>query len=266
MPSRGSGGPAGIAPGVRSRQAGLLLPLRLQKIHPTPPIYYSLITYNPTRASRPGRSPRFPGVPGWGSPGPLPLLGQGQPLIPQRVPGRFPARRAIPRDPGPEAAPGSLAHPGHSLQPPAQIRTNCCTACLYFFSESSPRIGLLPVPSRPPQRRATQDGGTLHGTCIAGDHSATTPEAQPQLLPGQTGCAWRGARLGEPTSSPAHDARAGPAPAEQPGAQCHGPEPRPWPLRGTQPRTRRWGHLRTWVCTCSRFSSKVLGSPSLNAV
>ncbi|XP_074462031.1 uncharacterized protein LOC141750576 [Larus michahellis] len=51
---------------------------------------------------------------------------------------------------------------------------------------------------------ARQDGGTLHGTRVAGDHSATSPRAQPQLLPGQTSCARRGAGAQEPPSPPAH--------------------------------------------------------------
>ncbi|KFO59495.1 hypothetical protein N302_01416, partial [Corvus brachyrhynchos] len=37
--------------------------------------------------------------------------------------------------------------------------------------------------------------GTLHSTPVAGDHSATTPGAQPQLLPGQTDRVQRGAGL-----------------------------------------------------------------------
>ncbi|KAL2298436.1 hypothetical protein Nmel_015432, partial [Mimus melanotis] len=40
-----------------------------------------------------------------------------------------------------------------------------------------------------------KEQGTLHSTPLAGDHSATTPGARPQLLPGQTDHTQEGAGL-----------------------------------------------------------------------
>lgn len=89
MPPRDSGDAAGIAPGGAEPADAAAASSPCPKNRP-------LVINNPSRGPPRQDPPVSLGVPGWGSPGPLPLLGQEQPRIPQRVPGHIPARRAIP--------------------------------------------------------------------------------------------------------------------------------------------------------------------------
>lgn len=76
---------------MRNRWMRLLRPLHAPKIPPFS-IYYSIVINNPRRGPPPAG---LPFSPVGDSAGPLPLLGQEQPLIPHRVPGQIAARRAI---------------------------------------------------------------------------------------------------------------------------------------------------------------------------
>lgn len=128
----GLGGSCGHRSG-RCGAGGRGCSLHSQKISPFS-IYYSLVINNPTRPPHPRQNPPFPrGCQAGAARAPLPLLGPGQPRIPQFVPGHIPARRAIPVIPARRQHWAAWPLPGHRLQPPAQIRTNCCATCLYFF-------------------------------------------------------------------------------------------------------------------------------------
>lgn len=92
--------------------------------------------------------------------------------------------------------------------------------------------------------RAQWWGGAA--TALPGSHSISAPQGHsPSSCPvprGELGL-WHHHHL------PCTDAGARPAGTERPRAGCHGLEPRARALRGTRPRRRRWGHLRTRGCS-----------------